>query len=55
MSEIPFNRTETGRKFYEYFIPMLVKNLGRIADSLEKIVSNTEKEKKEAKNPKKEV
>jgi hypothetical protein len=44
VSGIDFHRTVMGAKFYNKDVPDLVRNLARIADALEKIVSNMGKE-----------
>ena len=38
MSETPFYRTQMGQRFYEHTVPELAKNLGRVADLLERVV-----------------
>ncbi|MCC6644562.1 MAG: hypothetical protein IT374_03195 [Polyangiaceae bacterium] len=38
MSDVPFHRTQMGHRFYEHTVPELARNLGRVADLLEKLV-----------------
>ena len=43
MSETPFYRTQMGHRFYEHTVPELAKNLGRVADLLERLVAALER------------
>lgn len=38
MSEVPFYRTQMGHRFYEHTVPELARNVGRVADLLERLV-----------------
>lgn len=38
MSEVPFYRTQMGHRFYEHTVPELTRNVGRVADLLERLV-----------------
>jgi hypothetical protein len=38
MSDVPFYRTQMGHRFYEHTVPELARNLGRVADLLERLV-----------------
>lgn len=40
-----FHMTGYGKRFFDGQLPELIKNMGRIADALEKIVENNEKAK----------
>ena len=38
MSDVPFYRTHMGHRFYEHTVPELARNVGRVADLLERLV-----------------
>jgi hypothetical protein len=38
MSDVPFYRTQMGHRFYEHTVPELARQIGRVADLLERIV-----------------
>lgn len=38
MSDVPFYRTRMGQRFYEHTVPELARNVGRVADLLERLV-----------------
>ena len=42
MTDIPFHLSVSGRRFYEHYVPKLVEQLERIADSLDKLVEAEE-------------
>ena len=44
MSGIDFFRTVMGQRFYNHTVPELVRNLGRIADALERLAPPAEAE-----------
>ena len=39
MSDVPFYRTQMGRRFYEATAPSLVRELTRLNDNLERLVA----------------
>jgi len=45
--EIPFYKTAMGRDFYDRNMPMLVKQLARLNDNLEKLIKQNEPKPKE--------
>ena len=42
MNDIPFYRTTMGHRYYEHTLPQFARNVGRVADLLERFVSQVE-------------
>jgi hypothetical protein len=38
MSDVPFHRTQMGHRFYDHTVPELARNVGRVADLLERLI-----------------
>lgn len=38
MSDVPFYRTQMGHRYYEHTLPELARQLGRVADLLDRFV-----------------
>jgi hypothetical protein len=52
VNETPFYKTAMGRDFFDRNVPMLVKELKRLNDNLEKLIKQNEpKEKSDADRP----
>lgn len=43
MSDVPFFRTQMGHRFFEHTVPELARNVGRVADLLERLVVAVER------------
>jgi len=43
VSDVPFYRTHMGHRFYEHTVPDLARNVGRVADLLERLVAVLER------------
>jgi hypothetical protein len=48
MSDVPFYRTQMGHRFYEHTMPELVRQIGRLADLLERSVTTEAGRRREA-------
>jgi len=44
VSDIPFHRTVAGHRFFEHQLPELIRQLARIADQLERLHKQADKQ-----------
>ena len=44
MSEIPFHSTRMGQRFYEHTMPELVRQLARLNENLERLITGNDKD-----------